>query len=87
MSADELPLAACYRAIDLIKAETGKTPCPEFVAFARYIATHEPAPVDPLREAVEAMLEVYHKTHLSKEQQMAAMLAELRARGVTAEPK
>lgn len=50
-------------------------------AFARYIAAHEPAPVDPLREALSWSI----SQHLDlTPEQIDDITDELRARGVTA---
>ena len=49
-------------------------------AFARYIAAHEPAPVDPLREILDGC---WHMMTGPRGKAIDALTAELRARGVT----
>ena len=58
-------------------------------AFARYIAAHEPAPVDPLREAIEAMRETARELRETRNgdcnQVQQAIMWERRADAVEAE--
>ena len=76
--AGEVPEWAWKRVGELTAAESGV--CAATKAFARYIAAHEPEPVDPLREVLD---DCWHMMTGPRGKAIDALTAELRARGVT----